>query len=147
MTPYESYLVRLKQMNAEAEKGSEPITFTLQKGQGNMNVTLNGVRMEGTPAQIAEVARKLGVAVDNDGVHYLSQSRGLIRIDQMSEEHLLRTIRKRLREWASGLQNKEGLELLTALSAGRNDVTTNAMVVRYQLLVSQRTGRNIISRY
>lgn len=147
MTPYESYLARLRQANAEAEQESKPIAFTLQKGQGNMKVTLNGVQMEGTPAQIAEVARKLGVAVDNDGVHYMSQSRGLIRIDSMTEEHLLRSIRKRVREWASTIQNKEGIEFLTALSAGKNDVTTNAMIVRYQLLVSQRTGRNIIGRY
>lgn len=145
---YESYLERVKQLNREFDyPHNARIVPVVQKGQEAMEITINGIKMTGTAAQLAEVARKLGANIGNDGVHYLSSSRGLIRIDQMSEEHLLRTIRKRIREAAQSVQTLEGIEFLTGVSNANNDVTTRAMLTQYQLLVSRRTGRNIIARY
>lgn len=64
-----------------------------------MRVTLrNGLILEGTPEQVAQTARKLGESVGNDGIWYLSHSRGLIRIADMNEEHLRNALRRLLFE-------------------------------------------------
>lgn len=70
-----------------------------ERKEETMRVTLsNGVVLDGTPAQVAETARKLGELVGNDGVWYLSHSRGLVRIVDMNEEHLRNALRRLLFE-------------------------------------------------
>ena len=75
------------------------VPHRIKEREKNMRVKLsNGLVLEGTPSQVAETARKLGENVGNDGIWYLSSSRGLIRIVDMQEEHLRNALGRLLRE-------------------------------------------------
>lgn len=111
-----------------------------------MEVKLNGVTMNGTPEQIAAIARQLGVEVGNDGVYYLSSSRGLIRITDMQDEHLKRTIAKRTRDWAVNLSNLDGAAFIREVTNGTRDVTTLAMVREYTSRVARGSTINVLTR-
>lgn len=115
LSPYQSYLKRRREY-AEREKNS-------------MEVTLNGVTMRGTPEQLAEIARKLGVELGNDGIWYNSTSRGLIMISQMEENHVRNTIAKRYKAHFENLKGLDSVAFAKALS-GPQDKTTVALVAR-----------------
>ena len=108
--------------------------------ENTMKAVLNGVTMEGTPEQLSEVARKLGVELDNDGIWYRSESRGLIRIVDMDENHIKNTIAKRYREHFANLKSLEGSFFTDALQ-GPNDKTTNALVARLVEINYRKTYR------
>ena len=94
-----------------------------------MKITLpNGMTLEGTLEQVSDAAKRLGFNLGNDGVHYVSSTRGLIKISDMTEQHLRNAILKRE---TARLQELKALDLrsfLRALASGTTDVTTLAMV-------------------
>src|SRR5882724_944896 len=100
-----------------------------------MQLNINGVVMNGTPEQLAEIARKLGHDLGNDGVFYLSDSRGLVKIVDMDESWLRNAIAKRYRNWANTLNTLAGVDFVRAVTNGPNDATTKAMVVQHAQLV------------
>lgn len=102
-----------------------------------MKITLpNGAVVEGTPDQIAVIARSFGVSLGNDGVYYNSTSRGLIKITDMDDTHLANAIRKQYREFAASLSSKSGRDLVLTLRNGPSDKTFTALVAEYARRVS-----------
>jgi hypothetical protein len=70
---------------------------------GNVKLSLpNGITVEGPAAEVAAIARSYGVGV-NDGIHYNSSSRGLIRISEMDTKHIKNALRKMYQAWAASL--------------------------------------------
>lgn len=131
-TDYNAYIDRLMaSINAE------------EKGTKTMKIEWNGVTIEGTSAQVAFAASKLGIPLGDDGVWYNSQSRGLTRIADMSEEHLRRAVAKRLRTWAESLSGLTGSDFLQAVNKQGRDVTTNAMLVRLAEFATDRALQNM----
>lgn len=93
----------------------------------------NGMTVSGTSDQVNDVLAKLGYgSLGNDGIYYRSQSRGLIRIVDMDENHLRNAMLKMYREWAADLSNQRGIQLLQNLSNGpSNNVTFVALLKEY----------------
>jgi hypothetical protein len=75
-----------------------------------MKYTLrNGATLEGTPDQIVAVARSLGETVNfDDGLHYLSATRGLMLIRDMDLNHLRNALVKRYAAFVATLESKNG---------------------------------------
>lgn len=94
----------------------------------------NGLWLEGTASQLVEAATKLGQALGNDGTYYLSQSRGLIRIDQMDQQHVRNALLKLHREWVSTLTTLNDRQLSNALTTGNQNATFLALVRRLKVL-------------
>lgn len=71
-----------------------------------MKVTLNnGMIVEGTLDQIQQVARTFGQTVPvDDGYHYNSSSKGLIRIADMETTHLRNALLKRYVTFVTNLK-------------------------------------------
>jgi hypothetical protein len=98
-----------------------------------MKITLpNGMSLEGTLEQVRAAATALGYAntLGNDGVHYLSESRGLIPIASMDSAHIRNAILKIYREWVAGLSaEKDNAKLMESLRTGpRNNITLLALL-------------------
>lgn len=106
-----------------------------------MQVTLNGVVMTGTPEQIGEVARRLGVQLGEDGIFYTSKSRGLILIADMDENHLRNAVKRRYIDHYSRLAGLDGADFTKHLS-GPQDKTTVAMVARLVQFNYEKSYRN-----
>lgn len=85
----------------------------------------NGVVLTGPAHEIAAVAKALGAPLEGDGLHYNSSSRGLVKISEMSTQHIKNAIRKRYRAWVDALDtNVPAAELSATLATGpRADVT------------------------
>lgn len=132
-TDFNKYIDRLMASINEYEK----------KGTNTMKIEWNGVTIEGTVDQVANVAAKLEIPLDNDGTWYKSQSRGYIRIADMSEEHLRRAIAKRFRTWAESLSGFTGTTFTQAVNKQGRDVTTNAMLVRLTEIAKDRALQNM----
>ena len=94
----------------------------------------NGLWLEGTASQLVEAATKLGQALGNDGTYYLSQSRGLIRIDQMDQQHVRNALLKLHREWVSTFPTLNDRQLSNALTTGNQNATFLALVRRLKVL-------------
>lgn len=94
-----------------------------------MRVTLaNGVTIEGTEAEVTKIASQLGISLGNDGTHYMSSTHGLMRIVDMTDNHLMNAIRKMYREWVAKLAT-DRVTLLQELSEGpTKNVTFVALV-------------------
>lgn len=95
----------------------------------------NGLEVTGTLDQIQKVASGFGISVGNDGVHYLSASRGLIRIDSMDKTHVRNAMLKYYRTWVESLSTLNGSDLVNALKRGPSDKTFIALLARYIDLV------------
>jgi len=71
-----------------------------------MKATLpNGVIVEGTTEQVHAVMRTFGMFVE-DGLHYNSSTKGVIRIADMNDQHLKNAIRKLYQQEAQKLDSK-----------------------------------------
>lgn len=104
-----------------------------------MKVTLpNGITLEGTIDQINAVRKTFGYAelFVADGVHYKSQSKGIIRIADMNDMHIKNAIRK---IWASAISNIDtnlsNKEFLATLNKPATDLTLIGLVAE---LMSRR---------
>ncbi len=99
-----------KQRLADAIATGQPqIVMHRIRKEENMKVVLpDGTAIEGTLEQIQRVAQALGQRVPNldDGVHYHSSSKGLVRIDSMETTHLRNALLARYRAFVSDLSNK-----------------------------------------
>lgn len=86
---------------------------------GNLKLSLpNGLTVEGPADQVAALARSYGIGV-NDGIHYNSSSRGLVRISEMDTEHIKNALRKMYQAWAASLDtNLPTPEFRKLLSTG-----------------------------
>jgi len=93
-----------------------------------MKLTLsNGVTVEGTLPQIEAVAKAFGLQVPvDDGIHYASTTRGVVKISEMSTQHLVNAIRKIYRLNADNLPT-DPAKLLETLRSN-NTVTLLALV-------------------
>lgn len=76
-----------------------------------MKYTLkNGAVIEGDVAQIVSVAKALGETVSfDDGLHYQSKTRGLMRISDMDTNHLRNALVARYAEFVESLRSNHGL--------------------------------------
>lgn len=132
-TDFNKYIDRLMASINEYEK----------KGTKTMKIEWNGLVIEGTADQVANAAGKLGIPLGDDGTWYKSQSRGLIHITDMSEEHLRRAVAKRFRTWAESLSGLTGTAFTQAVNKQGRDVTTNAMLVRLTEIAKDRALQNM----
>ena len=106
-----------------------------------MRVTLNnGMTLEGTVEQVAAAAKALGQSLGNDGVFYMSESRGLVKISDMDDTHLQNALRKVCREWVlkqpDALKFLTGMNLARALKDGCTDKTFLALYAEFAKRVS-----------
>lgn len=71
----------------------------------------SGVEIKGTPDQIIKVAEKLGEKLDFKKLptgftprnYYMSETRGLVKITDMSDYHIRRALLKRAKEYLSAV--------------------------------------------
>jgi len=69
----------------------------------NIKLSLpNGLTVEGPAHEVSLLARSFGVGL-NDGIHYNSTSRGLVKISEMSTQHIKNALRKLYKAWAETL--------------------------------------------
>lgn len=134
---YASYLMRKR---GECDKGKEEkmnnqFVNSLIREHGKeqtMKYTFrDGLTVEGTLAQVQQIARLKGETIGNDGVYYASSTRGLVRIADMDASHIRNAMLKRMREQADQLRGVTGRRLLQQLQANDNDVTIRALLVEY----------------
>ena len=97
-----------------------------------MKITLsNGMTLEGTPEQIAEVAKRLGYPISKD--FYESESKGVILISEMATTHLKNALLKMYSEWVDSLRTERvPKELFNKIMNGINDPTFIALLREYQ---------------
>lgn len=90
----------------------------------------NGVVLTGPAHELAAVAKALGAPLEGDGLHYNSSSRGLVRISEMSTQHIKNALRKRYRAWVDAMDtNVSASEFAAMLHTGpRSDVTLLGLV-------------------
>lgn len=88
----------------------------------------NGATLEGTPDVVNSMLEKLGVA--EDGVHYRSETKGLIPISTMDTRHIRNAILKIYRNWVDGLREVSDEQFVDALrkGAGSGNITLLALV-------------------
>ena len=101
---------------------------------GTVKVTFeNGMILEASPTQVAEMAKLLKVRnpLDGDGIHYNSISRGVIKISDMTTEHIANALCKMYRNWAQDLSGLRNRDLLSALSNGPNNKTFMGLITEY----------------
>lgn len=93
-----------------------------------MKVTLsNGMVLEGSSEQVAEVMEKMGLS--GDELFYRSGSKGLMLISEMQSLHLRNAILKMYTEWVDGLHRiAEPKEVVQRIVDGITDKTWIAMV-------------------
>jgi len=126
---YEGYKELLEKAKVILEKRKEIKT---------MEYTLpNGAKISGTLDQITTVAKALGYKVGNDGVHYNSSTKGLIRIVDMDSNHLKNALLKLHREWSESLKGLNGYNLTRALKDGNVDLTYIGLYTEYIKRVSR----------
>lgn len=102
-------------------------------GNNTTELTLsNGLVLRGTPQQIAETVKALGITFE-DGIHYLSESQGLLKISEMNTQHLRRAMLKMYREWVENLTNLSRDGLIKAVQDGPNNLTFLALLQVYAL--------------
>lgn len=127
---YESYLMRRR---GECDK----------KEETNMKVILaNGMTVEGTPAQIQTAAKAFGLSVpfDGDGIHYNSETHGLLKIRDMDTRHVRNAMLKLYDAYTARFRTMSDVELASALTNGVRDKTLAA-------LINEFARRTSISRF
>lgn len=76
-----------------------------------MRVTLhNGLVVEGDSTVLTQFVATLPNVYVDDGVHYNSESRGIISISTMADEHIRNAFLKLHRAWVQELENSTGSE-------------------------------------
>lgn len=91
----------------------------------------NGIEVSGTAEQIKDTLTKLGYS-GNDGIYYMSKSKGLLKISEMHTGHIRNAMLEIYREWSESLSKLSEKDLLTALSRGPVDnITFLAMLKEY----------------
>lgn len=92
----------------------------------------NGLKLTGPYAQVAAAAAKFGESISvDDGIHYLSQTHGLLRIADMSMTHTRNAIAKMLREQVAALEGKQGAAFYHAVRALETNKTIEGLITRY----------------
>lgn len=98
----------------------------------------NGITVEGTLDQINSVRKTFGydALFSPDGVHYKSQSRGVIKIADMNDTHIKNAIRK---IWANAISSIDttvsNQEFITTLNKPATDLTLIGLLAE---LISRR---------
>jgi len=100
----------------------------------------SGVVIEGTPAQVIEVASKLGYSVDLYPAHlfYKSSSRGPLLITDMESNHICAAMLKMYREWAANLSTLSPTEVINAMQSGPTGQTFTALFTEYATRVARK---------
>lgn len=92
----------------------------------------NGLTLTGTSEQVLDTARKLGYTnIGADGIHYVSESKGIVRIADMDTRHVRNAMLKLYRGWSDNLATLNDRELLRALQEGPNDATFRALLLEF----------------
>ena len=133
---YASYLMRKRGECDDQQKGTNSmnslrVSLTNENPKVFKHTFRNGLTVEGTLDQVQRVAQALGETLGNDGVFYLSSTRGLIRIADMSASHIRNAFMKRQREHNENGRFLVGRRLLQHLQQLDNDVTYRALLVEY----------------
>lgn len=111
------------------EKIDMNVFYRKEEGIKTLKVTIDGMTFEGSEIQITNVLKALGKDSLDDGVHYFSQSKGLMLIKDMDNTHLRNAIQKRYVSWVTDLKNLTAKDFVTALKTGvGSNVTTLALV-------------------
>lgn len=77
----------------------------------------NGMVVEGTLDQVSAVARQFGETVQvEDGLHYNSSSKGLVRISTMETQHLRHALLKRYASFVEGLKQLDNSRVAAEIS-------------------------------
>ena len=80
----------------------------------------NGSVISGTPEQVLDMARKLGVSVD-ESLFYNSSTHGRVLITGMGTNHIKNAMLKLYRDWAATLNSLSDKDLVKALQNGPSD--------------------------
>jgi hypothetical protein len=89
----------------------------------------DGMVLTGTHEQIQGYLDKLGLGVEGDGIHYVSSSKGLIKIRDMNTKHLINAFLKQYREYVANLSTLPLPDLKVAIRDGNGaDKTFIAML-------------------
>lgn len=98
-------------------------------------VTLpNGMVIEGTPDQLIDMVKKLGMedVIDLRSGYYKSSTQGWVKISEMNTMHLRNAILKQYKEWVDDMHKiKNPRELVKMITDGISDKTWLAMLVEY----------------
>ena len=98
-----------------------------------ITITLpNGLTLSGTADQVTETAKKLGFAhLGDDGIHYMSESKGLIKIADMDTRHVRNAMLKLYREHVASLAQLSDKDLLRALRDGFDSKTFTSLLFHF----------------
>jgi hypothetical protein len=75
----------------------------------------SGVVVEGDGPALYETLRALGMNAFDNGLHYLSATKGVLLIRDMDTKHLRNAILKQYREWLEGLTKDKDMSDATVL--------------------------------
>lgn len=95
----------------------------------NIKITLpNGAVLEGLPEVVNKMLERLGIA--EDGIHYRSETKGLIPIDSMDTRHIRNAILKQYTGWVESLRIVDDKKFVEELrrGAGAGNITLLALV-------------------
>jgi len=86
-----------------------------------------GLIIKGTKEQLDEALATLRAKID-DGVHYLSASRGVLNIDEMHPNHIKNAILRIYLDWLEDKRNLDWPEFFNAIAMGPDSNTMKALV-------------------
>lgn len=100
------------------------------KKESMLSITLpTGVKIEGSGPELSKVLETLGVKRIDDGAHYTSTSKGVIKISDMATPHIRNAICKMYREWADDLSVVKDTQKFTSMMRnGPSDKTMMALI-------------------
>lgn len=88
----------------------------------------NGMVLKGTLTQVNEALSKMGVSFE-DGVHYMSATKGLMVIKDMATGHIKNAFLKKYRIWLDKLATLPHNEMVVSIQSGNsNDITFVALL-------------------
>ena len=82
-----------------------------------VSIMVDGTEYKGTPDDLAEILRAISL-----GKTYISDNKGILRIEDMNTHHIRNALLKKYRDWCSELSRYHGIELLLKLE---NDPTVD----------------------
>jgi len=94
-----------------------------------MRVTLkSGVVIEGSGDEFQKLIKELGGVKEDDGIHYMSESKGVVTISSMNSVHIKNAIAKQYRDWAQSLTSLSVGDFLSKMRSGPDGATMLALI-------------------
>lgn len=90
---------------------------------------VNGVKLEGTHENVTAILKALGFSAMGDMNHYISSTKGVIKISTMETTHLRNAVLKHYKGWIDSLYAIEDATVLAnEIITGLPDITWKSMV-------------------